>query len=101
MVCVMLSDVATPLAHPCSTFTLSSLHAFAREPMNCHPQPTKSDLHKSIMQASDDSDAMDVQVEMDHRYLSLVHHGHGTATVKKEKLGGQTKANFYLTVSLT
>ena len=59
--------------------------------MNCHPQPTKSDLHKSIMQAGDDSDAMEVQVEMDHRYLSLVHHSHGTATVKKEKLGGQGK----------
>ena len=29
--------------------------------------------------AGDDSDAMDVQVEMDHRCLSLVHHGNGTA----------------------
>ena len=31
------------------------------------------------MQAGDDSDAMDVQVEMAHRCLSLVHHGNGTA----------------------
>ena len=83
-----------PPAHPFIAIGRSRPVCVHHSSAGCIPNLDFTVLHKNE-HAGDDNDAMNVQVEMDHRCLSRVHYGNGTAAKASAVLKAKAQTKYF------